>query len=117
MFLFEAMPYIARTMDKGAAIVMLQEILIRKGKKTRVQRELKRDFPEYDCYIAVGDYVDVGKDDDNEELTEEYAHSAAQITVVTFLHKRVFEGHTLIKNRRQHSETPALEHMSRGRVL
>ena len=87
MFLSEAMPYIARTMNKGAAIVMLQEILIRKGKKTRVQRELKHDFPEYDCYIAVGDHVDVGKDDDDEELTEEYARSAAQITVVTFLHK------------------------------
>ena len=119
MFLSEAMPHIARTMDKGAAIVMLQEILIRKGKKTRVQRELKLDFSEYDCYITVGDHVDVGKDDDDEELTEEYARNEAQITVVTFLHKRVFQDsdHALVKNWHKTSEGLALEHMSRGRVL
>ena len=35
MFLSEAMPYIAQTMDRGAAIVMLQKILIRKGKKIK----------------------------------------------------------------------------------
>ena len=57
-------------MDKGAAIVMLQEILIHKGKKTKVQREIKKKFPEYDCYIAAGDHVDVGKDETDEELTE-----------------------------------------------
>ena len=115
MFLSEAMPYIARNMDKGAAIVMLQEILIRKGKKTIVQRKLKLDFSEYDCYIAVGDYEDVGKDDDDEELTEEYARNEAQITVVTFLHKRVFQDHALVKNWHKASEGPALEDMSRGR--
>ena len=98
MFLSEVMTYIARTMDKGAAVVMFQEILICKGKKTRVQRELKLDFPEYDCYIAVRDYVDVGKDGDDEKLTEEYARGEAQITVVTFLHKRVFQDHALVKN-------------------
>ena len=117
MFLSEAMPYIARTMDKVAAILMLQDILICKEKKTNVQRELKQGFPECDCYIPAGDHVDEGKDDDDEELTEEHARSAAQITVVTFLHTRVFQGYALVKNWHQANEKPALEHMSRGRVL
>ena len=40
----------------------------------------------------------MGKDDNDEELTEKYARSAAQITVVTFLHKRVFQGYVMVKN-------------------
>ena len=56
------------------------------------------------------------KDDDDEELTEEYARRAAQITVVTFLHKRVFQGYAMVKNWHQASENPALEHISRGHV-
>ena len=59
----------------------------------------------------------MGKDDDDEELTEEYARSAAQITVVTFLDKRFFQGHALVKNWHQTSGKLALEHMSTGRVL
>ena len=34
MFLSEAMPYIARTMDKGTAIVILQEILMQRKKNS-----------------------------------------------------------------------------------
>jgi len=35
-----ALPYIAQTMQKGAAIVLLQEVLIRKGTTVKVGREL-----------------------------------------------------------------------------
>ena len=80
------MPYIARTINKGAAVVILQEILIHKGTKTKVQREFKHKFLEYDCYIAAGNHIDMEKDDNDVALPEEYARSAAQITVVTFLH-------------------------------
>ena len=80
------MPYIARTINKGAAVVILQEILIHKGTKTKVPREFKHKFLEYDCYIAAGNHIDVEKDDNDVALPEEYARSAAQITVVTFLH-------------------------------
>ena len=117
MFLSEAMLYIARTMDKGAAIVMLQEILIRKGKKTKVQREFKYQFPEYDCYIAAGDHVDVRKDDNDEELTEECARKCSENHSLTFLHKRVFQGCALVKNWHQANEKQAMEHMSRGCIL
>ena len=111
------MPYIARNRNKGAAVVILQEFLIHKGTKTEVRREFKHKFPEYDCYIAAGDHLNVGKDDNDVALIEEYARSAAQITVVTFLHKRVFQGQVLVKNWHQTSENLALEHMSRGCVL
>ena len=37
-----ALPYIAQTMQKGAAIVLLQEVLIRKGTTVKVRRELSR---------------------------------------------------------------------------
>ena len=58
----------------------------------------------------------MGKDDNDVEPTEEYARSAAQITVVTFFYNRVFQEHALVKNWHQASEKTALEHMSRGRV-
>ena len=60
-------------MNKGAAVVILQEVLVHKGTKIRIQREFKHKFPEYDCYIAAGDRVDVRKDDNNVALTEEFA--------------------------------------------
>ena len=39
-------------------------------------------FPKYECYIAAGSHVDVGNDENDRALTEEYARSRAQITVV-----------------------------------
>jgi len=45
-------------MQKGAAVVLLREVLIRKGITVRVRRELKQMFPEHECYIAVGSHVD-----------------------------------------------------------
>ena len=47
-------------------------------------------FPMYECYIAAGSHVDVGNDENDRTLVEEYARNKAQITVVTFLHKQVF---------------------------
>jgi len=77
-------------MQKVAAVVLLQEVLIRKGTTVKVRRELKQMFPKYECNIVAGSHVDVGNDDNDRTLTEEYARSKAQITVVTILHKRVF---------------------------
>jgi len=48
-------------------------------------------FPKYECYIAAGSHVDVGNDQNDRTLAEEYARSKVQIIVVTFLHKRVFQ--------------------------
>jgi len=48
-------------------------------------------FLKYECYIAAGSHVDVGNDENDRKLTEEYARSKAQITLVTFLHKQVFQ--------------------------
>jgi len=60
-----------QTMQKGAAVVLLQEVLIRKVTTFRVKRELRRIFPKYECYIAAGSHVDVGNDNNDRTLTEE----------------------------------------------
>ena len=78
------------TDKKGAAVVLLQEVLIHKGTTVEVRRELRQMFPKYKCYIAAGRHVDVGNDENDRTLTEEYACSKAQITVVAFLFKRIF---------------------------
>ena len=57
-----AQPYIAQAMRKKAAIVMLQEIRIPRGSKFRVQRDFRRKYPEYECYIAAGSDVDLVAD-------------------------------------------------------
>ena len=64
LHLSAALPYIAQTMQKGAAVFLLQEVLIRTTVKFR--RELRQMFPMHECYIAAGSHVDVG----NDEMTE-----------------------------------------------
>jgi len=93
-------------MQKGAVVVLLQEVLTRKGTTVRVRRELRRMFPHYECYIAAGSHVDVGNNENEKTLTEEYACSKEQVTVVTFLYKRVFQVFTRHKPR----DMSALEH-------
>jgi len=86
-----AQPYIAQAMRKKAAIVMLQEIRIPRGSKFRVQRDFRRKYLEYECYIAVGSDVDVVADTDGDQVPSDgYNDGRAPITVVTFLHKRFF---------------------------
>jgi len=62
LHLFAALQYIAQTMQKGAEVVLLQEILIRTGTTVKVRREIRQMFPMYECYIAAGSHVD---DDDD----------------------------------------------------
>jgi len=104
-------------MQKGAAVVLLQEVLIRKGTTVRVRRELRHMCPMYECYIAVGSHVDVGNDGNDRTLTEEYARSKEQIAVVTFQHKRIFQTNTLVRTWHKPRDMSALEHMAQGRVL
>jgi len=92
-----AQPYIAQAMRKKAAIVMLQEIRIPRGSKFRVQRNFGRKFPEYECYIAAGSDVDIVADTDGDQVPSDgYNDTRAHITVVTFLHKRVFRPKALV---------------------
>jgi endonuclease/exonuclease/phosphatase family metal-dependent hydrolase len=71
----------------------------------------------YECYIAAGSHVDVGNNENDRTLVEEYAHNKAQITVVTFLHKRVFQINALARTWYKPRDMSALEHMAQGRVL
>jgi len=48
-------------------------------------------LPKYEGYIAAGSHVDVGNDENDRTLTEQYALSKGQITVVTFLHNEFFK--------------------------
>ena len=50
-------------------------------------------------------------------LVEEYAHNKVQITLVTFLHKQVFQPNALARNWCKPRDMLALEHMAQGRVL
>jgi len=101
-------------MRKGAAVVLLQEVLIRKGTTVKVIRELRSMFSEYECYIAAGSHVEVRNDENDRTLTAECARSKAQITVVTFLHKRVFQTNALVRTWYKPRDMSALEHMAQG---
>jgi len=119
LYLSAALPYIAQTMQKGAAVVLLQEVLICKGTTAKFGRELRQMFPEpeYECYVAAESHVDTGNHENDRTLAQEYARNKAQITVVTFLHKRVFRGNTLARTCHKPRDMSALEHMAQGRVL
>ena len=82
LHLSAALPYIAQTIQKGAAVVLLQQVLIRKGTTVKVRRELRLMFPMYECYVAARSHVDVGNSENDRTLVEEYARNKAQITVV-----------------------------------
>jgi len=71
----------------------------------------------YECHIAAGSHVDVGNDENDRTLVEEYARNKAQITVVTFLHKQVFQTNALAHTWYKPRDMSALEHMAQGRVL
>ena len=62
-------------MQKGAAVVLLQEELILKATTVKVRRELRQMFAMYKCYIAAGSHVDVGNDENDRTLVEEYARN------------------------------------------
>jgi len=61
--------------------------------------------------------VDVGNDENNRTLAEEYARSKAQITIVTFLHKQVFQTNALARTRYKPRDISAFKHLAQGRVL
>jgi len=117
LHLSSALPYIAQTMQKRAAVVLLQEVLTRTGTTVKVRRELRQMFPKYDCYIAVGSHVDVGNDENDRTLAEEYACNKAQITVVTFPYKRIFQTNALACTWYKPRDMSALQHLAQGRVL
>ena len=94
-----AQPYIAQAMRKNAAIVMLQEIRVPGGSKFRVQRDFWRKYPEYECYIVAGSDIDLVADTDGYQVPNDgYNKRRAHITVVIFLHKRVFCPKALVVN-------------------
>ena len=117
LHLSAALPYIAQTMQKGAAVVLLQEVRTRKGKTAKVRRELRQMFPMNECYIVAGSHVNVGNDENDRTLVEEYAPNKAQITVVTFLHQQVFRTNSLARTWYKPRDMSELEHMAQGRVL
>jgi len=61
--------------------------------------------------------VDVGNDENDRTLAKEYARNKEQITVVTFLHKRVFETNVLARTWYKPCDMSAIEHMAQGLVL
>ena len=61
--------------------------------------------------------MDVGNDENDRTLVEEYANNKAQITVVMFLHKRVFQTNALARIWYKPRDMSALERMAQGRVL
>jgi len=62
-------------------------------------------------------HLDVGNNENDRTLVEEYAHNKAQITVVTFLHKQVFQTDALAPTWYKPRDMSALEHMAQCRVL
>jgi len=105
-------------MRKKTAIKMLQEIRIPRGSKFRVQRDFRRKYPEYECYIAVCSDIDLVADTDGDQVPSDgYNDGRAHITVVTFQHKRVFRPNALVVNWHKPLKKKVLEHMAHGRVM
>jgi len=105
-------------MRKKTAIVMLQEIRIPRCSKFRVQQDFRRKYPEHKCYIAAGSDVDLVADTDGDQVPSDgYKDGRAHVTVVTFLHKRVFRSKSLVVNWHKPRDEKVLEHMAHGRVL
>jgi len=80
---------------------MLQEIWIPRGSKFRVQQDFRRKYPEYESCIAAGNDIDlvVDTDGDGDQVPSDGINDGrAHITVVTFLHKRVFRPKALVLN-------------------
>jgi len=74
-------------------------------------------FPKYECYIAAGSHMDAGNDEKDTTLVEEQLRNKTQITVVTFLHKRVFQTNALACTWYKPRDMSALERMAQDRVL
>jgi len=53
-----------------------------------------RKYPEYECYIAAGSDIDLIADTDSE--SDRYNDARVHITVVAFLHKRLFAPNNLL---------------------
>jgi len=67
--------------------------------KFGVQRDCRQKYPEYECYIAAGSGIDFVADTDGDQVPSDgYNDGRAHITVVTFLHKRVFRPKALFVN-------------------
>ena len=68
--------------------------------------------------IATGSDIDLVADTDCDQVPSDgYNDGKAHITVVTFLHKRMFRLKTLVVNWHKPQEKKALEHMTNIRVL
>ena len=92
-------PYVAQAMRKKAATIMLQEIWISRGSQFRVQRDFRWRCPDYECYIAAGSDIDLVADIDGDKVPSDgYNDWRVHITVVTFLHKRLFSPKVLVVN-------------------
>jgi len=99
---------------------MLQEIQIPRGSKFWVQRNFRRKYPEYECYIAAGSNIDLVADTDGDQVPSDgYNDGRAHITLVTFLHKCVFRLKALVVNwhKPREKKIMMLEHMSHEHVL
>ena len=84
----------------------------------RVQRDFRRKYPKYECYMVAGSNIALVADTDGDQVPSDgYNDGGAHITVVTFLHKRVFRPKALVVNWHKPREKTALEHMAHGRVL
>ena len=83
----------------------------------RVQRDFRLKYPEYEHYIAAGSDIDLVAGTDGDQVPSDgYNYGRAHITVVTFLHKRVFRPKALVVNWHKPRGKKALEHMARGLV-
>jgi len=85
-----------------------------------VQRDFRWKYPEYKCFQSTnaGSDIDLVADTDGDQVPiDVYNDGRAHITVVTFLHKRVFCPKPLVVNWRNPREKKAPEHMAHGRVL
>jgi len=69
------------------------------GEAIKLSEISGRKYPEYECYIAAGSDIDLVAGTDDEQVSSDgYNYGRAHITVVIFLHKRVFRPKALVVN-------------------
>jgi len=118
LHLSTVLPYIAQTMQKGAAIVLIivQEVFIRRGTTVRVRRELRHMFQDYmiivqEVFIRRGTTVRVRRE--LRHMFQDYIElhrPSSKGTKLLFQVIKAIINHTS-------RDTSALEHMSQGHAM
>jgi len=108
-------PQIEKTLSKGAAVVMLQEVSFHPGERRRVKSTFKKLGPEYWCVMEASQRVRAGQEELKAGVSKANYKAPWVYAVVTFLHKDVFKRPIRVDWAGQYTRK-TMKHMLLGRM-